>query len=86
VDAVLRLTVAVLIGAVVFGVVVWAVRLVAYPPPATPDPDDLVEVHRDYRCTVCGMRLTVTLAAGEESDAPRHCGESMEQVAPDRPA
>jgi len=28
---------------------------------------------------VCGMRLTVTHAQGEESAAPRHCREDMEE-------
>jgi hypothetical protein len=48
--------------------------------PPEPDPERAVEVAMDYRCAVCGMRLTVTRAQGEEFTPPRHCHEEMEEA------
>ena len=69
--------IAVAIGLVVFGVSMWAIRLLATPPPSDPDPNDAIDLSVDYRCTVCDMRLTVTRAQGSEHEAPRHCREEM---------
>ena len=55
----------------------WAVRLLATPGPEDPDPDAVVEVEAAFRCTVCGLRLTVTHAQGAGVAAPRHCREEM---------
>lgn len=67
-------------GAAILGVGAWMVRLLGRPIPPEPDPADLVEVSVDYRCTVCGMRLTVTQVQGEEAKPPRHCREEMDLV------
>lgn len=56
----------------------WGIRLLATPGPGDPDPAGVVEVSADYRCTVCGMQLTVTHAQGDEFNPPRHCREEME--------
>lgn len=58
----------------------WAVRLIATPPPDDLDPEDVVEVEALFRCDMCGLRLTVTHAQGEDVAPPRHCHEEMEQV------
>jgi hypothetical protein len=50
------------------------------PQPEDPDPDAVQEVAVDYRCVVCGMRLTVTHAQDAEIEAPRHCREQMVEV------
>ena len=68
---------AVAIGIAIFGSSIWVVRLLATPPPPEPDPDDVVDVAIDYRCTVCGMRLSVTQAQDAMHSAPRHCREEM---------
>ena len=77
---VLQILVAVGIGLVVLAVGWWGIKLLATPMPGEPDPDEVVEVSIDYRCSVCGLRLTVTHAAGEEIRAPRHCREEMEPL------
>jgi hypothetical protein len=77
---ILRIAIAVAIGLSVFLLGRWGVRLLAAPQPPEPDPDDIVEVEQPYRCSVCGMRLTVTHAQGEDIAAPRHCREEMEPV------
>jgi hypothetical protein len=71
---------ALLIAAAVWTTGRWAIRLLSQPGPEEPDPDDIVDVAVDYRCTVCGMRLTVTQAQDEPLVAPRHCREDMEPV------
>jgi hypothetical protein len=70
--------IAVAIGVSIMAVSLWAIRLLATPPPPEPDPEDILEVDVNYRCTVCGLRLTVTHAQDEELSAPRHCREDME--------
>jgi len=77
---VLNLLIALSLGVVVFGVSLWAVRMLATPVPPEPDPDEVLEVAADYKCTVCGLRLTVTHAQDEEHAAPRHCREPMIDV------
>ncbi|HSR14205.1 MAG TPA: hypothetical protein VLL51_00535 [Gemmatimonadales bacterium] len=71
--------IALAIGVAILGAGIWGVRLLARPVPEA-DPDDVVEVSVDYRCSVCGMRLTVTRARDAEMAAPRHCREEMEPV------
>ncbi|MEE9582210.1 MAG: hypothetical protein V3W36_04645 [Acidimicrobiia bacterium] len=56
----------------------WGIRLLATPAPEEVDPDDVIDVEALFICTVCGLRLTVTHAQGEDVDAPRHCREEME--------
>lgn len=70
--------VAIAMGVAIMAVSLWAIRLLATPQPPEPDPEDVHEVEVRYRCTVCGMRLTITHAQDEEPDAPRHCREEME--------
>jgi hypothetical protein len=71
------LLIAVAIGVGIMAFAIWAIRLLATPPPPEPDPEDLIEVRQDYRCTVCGMRLTITAAQDDDAAAPKHCREEM---------
>lgn len=72
--------IAVAMGVVILAVGIWMIRLLAMPTPPEPDPDDVVQIDIDYRCTVCGLRLTVTHARDSELEAPKHCREEMEVV------
>ena len=72
--------IAVAIGAGIMAAALWAIRLLATPGPEEPDPDEVHETAIDYKCTVCGLRLTVTAAQEGETTAPRHCREDMEVV------
>lgn len=67
-------------GVAIWLVAAWAIRLLATPGPPEPDPDDIREIAIDYRCTVCGLRLTVTAAQDGELTAPKHCREEMVAV------
>lgn len=73
-----------LILALVVGVVIWRVsisiiRILSTPPPEV-DPDDIVVVDQDYKCTVCGAELTMKAINPAEDKAPKHCREEMVAV------
>ncbi len=72
--------IAVAIGILILIGTVWAVRMIASGPPPDPDPDAVKEVAVDYRCSLCGMRLTVTHAQDAAPDPPKHCREEMDLV------
>jgi hypothetical protein len=76
----LQLAIAVAIGVAILGITLWVVRLLLIPQPGDPDPEHVKEVAVDYRCVVCGMRLTITHAQEEHPEAPRHCREDMVEV------
>ncbi|MBT8199398.1 MAG: hypothetical protein KJO36_02660 [Acidimicrobiia bacterium] len=69
--------IAIAIGVGIMAFAFWAVRLLATPAPPEPDPEDLIEVSHNYRCSVCGMKLTITAAQDDDAAAPRHCREEM---------
>jgi len=73
----LQVVIAVMIGVAIFWVAMWVIRLLAIPAPSEPDPADVHEVGYDFKCTVCGLRLTVTAAQDGELAAPKHCREEM---------
>ncbi len=73
-----QVALAVAMGLVILFLGRWGIRLLATPAPEEVDPDDVIDVTAHFICTVCGLRLTVTHAQGEEVDAPRHCREEME--------
>jgi len=67
--------------AVVLGAVIWrgsmaVIRALGTPPPEI-DPDDVVAVDQDYKCTVCGAELTMRTANVQGEAPPRHCREDM---------
>lgn len=70
--------------AVAIGVVIWRtsmyfLRMLATPPPEV-DPDDVVAIEQDYRCTICGTEVTMTVQNVTEDAAPKHCREEMVPV------
>jgi len=54
----------------------------ARPVPEPPPPGELRKVRIQYRCTLCGTEVRMTVANDEMPDPPRHCMEDMEFVAP----
>lgn len=76
----MQIAIAVAISLSIILVTLWVVRLLLTPQPEDPDPDQIKEVSVDYRCIVCGMRLTITHAQDENPEAPRHCREDMVEV------
>jgi hypothetical protein len=57
-------------------------RALARPLPEPPPPGELRKVKIIYRCAVCGTEVRMTMANDEVPDAPRHCMEEMELLAP----
>ena len=73
-------SVAAAIGVLLFVGAVLTARMIASGPPPEPDPADIHEVDAHYRCSVCGMQLTVTHAQDAEVEPPRHCREDMDPI------
>lgn len=70
--------------AVVLGYFIWrasiaVIRILSSPPPEL-DPDNVVEVDQDYKCSVCGAELTMKAVNPEEDKPPKHCREEMVPV------
>lgn len=76
----MQLVVAIAIGGSILAATLYVVRMLLIPQPDEPDPDQVKEIAGDYRCIVCGLRLTITHAQDEHPDAPRHCREDMVEV------
>ncbi len=73
----MQIAIAIAIGVSILAATLWVVKMLLIPQPADPDPDQVKEIAVDYRCIVCGMRLTITHAQDEHPEAPRHCREDM---------
>jgi hypothetical protein len=54
----------------------------ARPVPEPPPPGELRRVKIQFRCSLCGTEVRMTVANDEMPDPPRHCMEDMELVAP----
>ncbi|MBW3667100.1 MAG: hypothetical protein KY394_05840 [Actinobacteria bacterium] len=70
---------AVVLGLLIWRVSIFFIAMLATPPPEV-DPEDVVAVDQDYRCTVCGAELTMRVVNVREDNAPRHCREEMVPV------
>lgn len=57
-------------------------RSFAAPPPEPPPSGELRKVKITYRCSICGTEVRMTTANDEVPEAPRHCLEDMDLVAP----
>ena len=74
-------------GAVVLFFFLWRVgvgllRSMTTPLPAPPPEGELRRVNVRYRCSLCGVEIRMTMAPEEEPEAPRHCMEDMDFIAP----
>ena len=57
-------------------------RNLARPLPEPPDPGILRKVKIEYRCSICGAEVRMTVAPDEDPEPPRHCQDEMDLVAP----
>lgn len=78
-SSVVDVLIAVLAGYLIWRVSIAIIRMLSTPPPEV-DPDDVVEVDQDYKCTVCGAELTMRAVNVQDDDPPRHCREDMVPV------
>ncbi len=70
------------IGYVIWKVGIAMLRGVTTSLPEPPPAGELRKVNLRYRCSLCGAEMRMTLANDELPDAPRHCMEDMDLVAP----
>jgi hypothetical protein len=54
----------------------------ARPIPPPPPAGELRKVKIGFRCSLCGTEVRMTVANDEIPNAPRHCQEDMDLVAP----
>lgn len=80
--SVVSLLVAVVMGALIFKSGFAMLGGMSQPVPEPPPPGELRKVKINYRCSICGAELRMTIANDEMPDAPRHCLEDMDLVAP----
>lgn len=78
----LKIVVAVGAGLLIFWLGVLVLRGFARPTAPPPPAGELRRVRITYRCTICGTEVRMTMANDEVPEAPRHCQEEMELVAP----
>ena len=57
-------------------------RGLAQPVPEPPDAGTLRKVKIEYRCSICGAEVRMTVAPDEDPEPPRHCQDEMDLVAP----
>lgn len=57
-------------------------RGMARPIPEPPPPGELRKVKINFQCQICGTEVRMTMSTDEEPDAPRHCMQEMDIVAP----
>jgi len=75
----LDIVLAVFVGVLIWRVSIGIIRMLGTPPPEV-DPEDIVSVDQDYKCTVCGAELTMRAVNPAEDKPPRHCREEMVAV------
>ena len=78
-NGLLDVLIAVVIGYLIWRVSLALIRMMSTPPPEV-DPEDIMEVDQDYRCTVCGAELTMKAVNVQDEAVPRHCREDMVPV------
>ena len=78
----ISLLIAVAVAALIFRIGLGMLRGLARPLPEPPPPGELRKVKIMYRCSICGTEVRMTAANDEMPEAPRHCLEDMDLVAP----
>jgi len=79
---VFEVLVAVVIGYAVLRLGLAMLRNLARPLPEPPDPGVLRKVKLEYRCSICGAEVRMTVAPDEDPEPPRHCQDEMDLVTP----
>jgi hypothetical protein len=70
--------------ALALGYLIWrgslaVIRMLSTPPPEM-NPEDVVAVDQDFKCSVCGAELTMRAMNVQDDAPPRHCREDMDPV------
>lgn len=79
---VVNIVIAVVAGWAIIAVGLAMLRGLSRPIPDPPPAGELRKVKVQYRCSICGAEVRMTVAPNEDPDPPRHCQEDMDVVAP----
>ena len=75
---VLKILVAIAAAIVLLRMGLAVLRTLATPLPEPPPVGELRKVKLQYRCSLCGTEVRMTVATDESPDPPRHCMDDME--------
>ena len=75
---VLKVAFAVAVALFMFRIGLAVLRMLATPIPEPPPAGELRKVKLQYRCSLCGTEVRMTVAPDEAPDPPRHCMDDME--------
>ena len=78
---VLKILVAIAVAMVLLRMGLAVLRTLATPLPEPPPVGELRKVKLQYRCSLCGTEVRMTVATDENPDPPRHCMDDMELMA-----
>ena len=78
---VLKILVAIVVAMVLLRMGLAVLRTLATPLPEPPPVGELRKVKLQYRCSLCGTEVRMTVATDESPDPPRHCMDDMELMA-----
>lgn len=76
------LIVAVLAGGLIFKVGLAMLGGMSQPLPEPPPAGELRKVKIEFRCSICGSEVRMTVANDEMPEPPKHCLEEMDLVTP----
>ena len=79
---IVKVLIAVAIAYTVLRLGLAMLRNLARPLPEPPDPGILRRVKIEYRCSICGSEVRMTVAPDEDPEPPRHCQDEMDLVTP----
>ena len=75
---VLKIAFAVAVALFMFRLGLAVLRMLATPIPEPPPAGELRKVKLQYRCSLCGTEVRMTVAPDEAPVPPRHCMDDME--------
>ncbi len=78
---VLKILMAIVVAMVLLRMGLAVLRTLATPLPEPPPVGELRKVKLQYRCSLCGTEVRMTVATDESPDPPRHCMDDMELMA-----
>ena len=78
---VLQILMAIAVAMILLRMGLAVLRTLATPLPEPPPVGELRKVKLQYRCSLCGTEVRMTVATDESPDPPRHCMDDMELMA-----
>ncbi len=78
---VLKILMAIAVAMVLLRMGLAVLRTLATPLPEPPPAGELRKVRLQYRCSLCGTEVRMTVATDESPNPPRHCMDDMELIA-----